>query len=70
MILGLEFRAVPVSIKDDYGLRGDALQKVMKADQEAGYIPFFVGEFLYHPISGGQAYNYSGYCRDYIQRSY
>lgn len=46
VILGLEFRAVPVSVTDDYGLRGDALRKVMQADQEAGYIPFFVGAFL------------------------
>lgn len=44
MILGVEFRAVPVSVKDNYGLRGDALKKVMKADSEAGYIPFFVGQ--------------------------
>lgn len=46
MILGLEFRAVPVSVKDNYGLRGDALRKVMESDQKAGYVPFFVGESL------------------------
>ena len=44
MILGLEFRAVPVSIEDNYGLRGEALRKAMKADKDAGYVPFFVGE--------------------------
>jgi aromatic-L-amino-acid decarboxylase len=44
VILGLEFRAVPVSIEDNYGLRGEALRKAMKADVEAGYVPFFVGE--------------------------
>jgi len=43
VILGLEFRAVPVSIEDDYGLRGEPLRKAMKADVEAGYVPFFVG---------------------------
>ena len=46
VILGLEFRAVPVSIEDEYGLRGEALRKVMKADADAGYVPFFVGESL------------------------
>jgi len=46
VILGLEFRAVPVSIEDEYGLRGEALRKVMKADANAGYVPFFVGESL------------------------
>lgn len=44
VILGLEFRAVPVSVKDDYGLRGEPLRKVMQADQDAGYVPFFVGK--------------------------
>jgi len=47
VILGLEFRAVPVSIEDEYGLRGEALRKVMKADADAGYVPFFVGESLF-----------------------
>jgi aromatic-L-amino-acid decarboxylase len=46
VILGLEFRAVPVSIEDNYGLRGEALRKAMKADVEAGYVPFFVGQSL------------------------
>jgi aromatic-L-amino-acid decarboxylase len=44
VILGLEFRAVPVSIEDNYGLRGDALREAMKADSDAGYVPFFVGQ--------------------------
>jgi len=52
VILGLEFRAVPVSIEDDYGLRGDALRKVMKADADAGYVPFFVGESLFIALGG------------------
>lgn len=44
VILGLEFRAVPVSIEDNYGLRGESLRKAMKADVDAGYVPFFVGQ--------------------------
>lgn len=46
VILGLEFRAVPVSIEDNYGLRGEPLRKAMQADVDAGYIPFFVGQSL------------------------
>lgn len=44
MILGLEFRAVPVSVEDNYALRGEALREVMLADRDKGYVPFFVGE--------------------------
>jgi len=47
VILGLEFRAVPVSIEDNYGLRGEALSKAMKADVDAGLVPFFVGQSLF-----------------------
>jgi len=52
VILGLEFRAVPVSIEDNYGLRGEALRKAMKADVDAGYVPFFVGESFSFQLGG------------------
>lgn len=43
-LLGLQWRAVEVSEKDDYALRGDALRAAIDADSAKGYYPFFVGK--------------------------
>ncbi|ODN77468.1 hypothetical protein L202_04644 [Cryptococcus amylolentus CBS 6039] len=42
ILLGLTFRAVPVSAKDDFALRGDALREAVEEDKKAGLVPFFV----------------------------
>ncbi|RSH83885.1 hypothetical protein EHS25_005500 [Saitozyma podzolica] len=42
LLLGMQFRAVPVSRSDDYSLRGHALREVMERDVKEGLIPFFV----------------------------
>jgi hypothetical protein len=44
LLLGMQFRAVPVSRSDDYSLRGHALREVMERDVKEGLIPFFVSE--------------------------
>jgi aromatic-L-amino-acid decarboxylase len=44
LILGLVFRAVPVSSADGYALRGDALRSAMEEDVKNGLIPFYVSE--------------------------
>ncbi|KAK4689824.1 hypothetical protein P7C73_g271, partial [Tremellales sp. Uapishka_1] len=42
LLLGLLFRALPVSKEDDYAFRGKTLQAAMERDIAAGLIPFFV----------------------------
>lgn len=44
LLLGMQFRAVPVSRSDDYSLRGHALRDVLDKDVKEGLIPFFVSE--------------------------
>ena len=62
MILGLEFRAVPVSVADNYALRGDVLRKAMEADKAAGYVPFFVGQSPFCLTSLPSSYGYECSC--------
>lgn len=45
VLLGLQFRAVPVSAKDGYSMRGEALRQVIEKDVATGLVPFFVGGF-------------------------
>ncbi|KIR36426.1 aromatic-L-amino-acid decarboxylase [Cryptococcus deuterogattii CA1014] len=40
ILLGLPFRAVPVTAEDQYALRGDALRAAIETDVAAGLIPF------------------------------
>ncbi|GFZ46696.1 hypothetical protein JCM24511_03916 [Saitozyma sp. JCM 24511] len=42
LLLGMQFRAVPVSRSDDYSLRGQALRQALERDVKEGLIPFFV----------------------------
>ncbi|WVQ84115.1 hypothetical protein IAT38_006260 [Cryptococcus sp. DSM 104549] len=42
IMLGLTFRAVPVTAEDQYSLRGDALRKAIEEDVAAGLVPFLV----------------------------
>lgn len=44
LLLGMQFRAVPVSRSDDYSLRGQALRQALERDVKEGLIPFFVSE--------------------------
>lgn len=50
ILLGLQHRSVPVSIKDNYSMRGEALREAIEQDVAAGLIPFFVGEALVWPL--------------------
>ncbi|ORX34523.1 putative aromatic-L-amino-acid decarboxylase [Kockovaella imperatae] len=42
LLLGLQWKAVPVSAADNYSLRGDALRRVIEEDIANGLVPFFV----------------------------
>lgn len=42
LLLGLQFRAIPVAEADGYTLRGENLRKGIEMDIAAGFIPFFV----------------------------
>ncbi|KAK8846820.1 hypothetical protein IAR55_005908 [Kwoniella newhampshirensis] len=42
IMLGLPFRAIPVSAEDSYSLRGDAVKQAIDADVAAGLVPFLV----------------------------
>ncbi|PWN36858.1 PLP-dependent transferase [Meira miltonrushii] len=42
MILGLQFRAIEVTKKDGFALRGEALTKALEDDQAKGLIPFML----------------------------
>lgn len=44
ILLGLPFRAVPVTAEDQYALRGDALRAAIETDVAAGLIPFLASE--------------------------
>lgn len=44
ILLGLPFRAVPVTAEDQYALRGDALLAAIETDVAAGLIPFLASE--------------------------
>ena len=45
LLLGLQWREVPVRAKDDYSLRGDMLREVVEKDVANGLVPFFVSEW-------------------------
>ncbi|WVQ97896.1 hypothetical protein IAU59_005013 [Kwoniella sp. CBS 9459] len=42
LMLGLPFRPVAVSVKDNYSLRGEDLRQAMEKDKAAGLVPFLV----------------------------
>ena len=43
-MLGLTWKAIPVSLEDEYGLRGESVREAIEKDTAEGLIPFFVGE--------------------------
>lgn len=45
VLLGLQFRAIPVAEADNYALRGAALRNAIEEDIEKGLTPFLVGGF-------------------------
>ena len=44
LLLGMQFRALPVRVSDDYALRGETLRKAIEEDVKNGFTPFFVSE--------------------------
>nr|XP_019047344.1 aromatic-L-amino-acid decarboxylase [Kwoniella bestiolae CBS 10118]OCF26274.1 aromatic-L-amino-acid decarboxylase [Kwoniella bestiolae CBS 10118] len=42
LMLGLPFRAIPVSIDDQYALRGEAVREAIEKDKKDGLVPFLV----------------------------
>ncbi|KAK6903875.1 hypothetical protein I203_107385 [Kwoniella mangroviensis CBS 8507] len=42
LMLGLPFRAIPVSIEDQYSLRGKDVREAIEKDKKAGLVPFLV----------------------------
>lgn len=51
ILLGLPFRAVPVTAEDQYALRGDALRAAIETDVAAGLIPFLASETYKQPLN-------------------
>jgi glutamate/tyrosine decarboxylase-like PLP-dependent enzyme len=49
LILGMQWRALPVSKKDHYSLTGETVRKALEEDRAKGLVPFLLSEsFVVH----------------------
>jgi len=53
LVLGLTVRALEVTFKDRFSLRGDTLRLALEEDERAGKKPFVLSKLLFHLDDAG-----------------
>lgn len=66
MVLGLQYRILPVTADDNFSLRGDTLRKALEEDATLGKKPFILSKFPCRPTSCPLADCCSRYNRNYF----